>query len=151
MRSIGQSMSRVGRDMTMKVTAPILGLGAASVKAFANFDDAMTKSLAIFSDMTDEMRSQMEIMATDVSSKTITSATERYFATKGLMYTYRGGKQIDTTYLHVKDWIDSIRRNGTPKCHIEFGFQEGIACHMATRSYMEGRKVAWDPIRRRIV
>ena len=90
MRSIGQSMSRVGRDMTMKVTAPILGLGAASVKAFANFDDAMTKSLAIFSDMTDEMRSQMEIMATDVSSKTITSATELARA-----YFYLGSAGLD--------------------------------------------------------
>ena len=81
----------------------------------------------------------------------VTSATERYFASKGLMYTYRGGKQFDTTYLHVKDWIDSIRSNGKPKCDIELGFHEGIACHMATRSYLEGRKVTWDPVRRRIV
>ncbi|MFZ5519062.1 MAG: Gfo/Idh/MocA family protein [Candidatus Zhuqueibacterota bacterium] len=81
----------------------------------------------------------------------VTSATARYFAQKGLMYTYRGGKQVDTTHLHVKDWIDSIRNGSTPKCDINLGFEEGIACHMATKSYLENRKVTWDPIKRRII
>jgi len=81
----------------------------------------------------------------------ITSATERYFASKGLMYTYRGGKPIDTTHLHVKDWIDCIRNNKFPRCHIDLGFEEAIACHMATKSYLESRKVQWNPALRRIV
>lgn len=81
----------------------------------------------------------------------VTSATERYFAQKGLLYTYRGGKRVDTTHLHVQDWINCIRSGGTPKCDINLGFEEGITCHMATRSYLEGRKVTWDPKKRRIV
>jgi predicted dehydrogenase len=81
----------------------------------------------------------------------VTSATEKYFASRGLMYTYREGRRVDTTYLHVKDWLDAIRNGGEPLCNIEQGFQEAITCHMATRSYLEGRKVEWDPIRRRIV
>jgi hypothetical protein len=82
---------------------------------------------------------------------TITSATEKYFATKGLMYTYKGGRSIDTTHLHIKEWIDCIRNGKQPSCDINRGFQEGITCHMATRSYLEKREVKWDPVKRRIV
>ncbi len=81
----------------------------------------------------------------------VTSATEKYFSSKGLYYTYRQGKCVDSTYLHVRDWIDCIRRQKRPKCHIDFGFEEGIACHMATQSYVKGRKVEWDPVKKRIV
>jgi len=81
----------------------------------------------------------------------ITSATQRYFASRGLMYTYRGGKRVDVTYLHIKNWLDCIRNGGLPACNIERGFEEAIACHMATKSYLEGRKVEWDPVNRRIV
>lgn len=82
---------------------------------------------------------------------TVTSATEKYFATKGLMYTYRGGRPVDLTHLHVKEWIDCIRTGKKPSCDISRGLQEGITCHMATRSYLEGRKVTWDPVKNRIV
>ncbi|MGD9344256.1 MAG: Gfo/Idh/MocA family oxidoreductase [Candidatus Aminicenantes bacterium] len=82
---------------------------------------------------------------------TITSATEKYFATKGLMYTYTGGKHVDITHLHVKEWIDCIRTGERPSCDIDRGFEEAITCHMATRSYREGRRVEWDPIQKRIV
>jgi hypothetical protein len=82
---------------------------------------------------------------------TVTSATEKYFATKGLMYTHKGGRRLDLTYLHVKEWIDCIRENKQPSCNIDRGFEEGITCHMATRSYQEGRRVEWDPIQKRIV
>lgn len=81
---------------------------------------------------------------------TITSATEQYFATKGLMYTYRGGQQVDLTYLHVKEWIDCIRTGAKPSCDINRGLEEAITCHMATKSYLEGRKVAWDPVLKKI-
>jgi predicted dehydrogenase len=81
----------------------------------------------------------------------ITSATQKYFASRGLLYTYREGKRVDTTFLHIKDWLDCIRNGGQPKCNIDQGFQEAITCHMATRSYLEGRKVEWDPVARKIV
>lgn len=81
----------------------------------------------------------------------VTSATAKYFAKKGLVYTYREGKRVDTTHLHIKDWLDCIRYGGEPKCNIEKGFEEAVACHMATISYLEGRKVEWDPGKRRIV
>ncbi len=81
---------------------------------------------------------------------TVTSATEKYFATKGLMYTYRGGRHVDLAHLHVKEWIDCIRTGEKPSCDIDRGFEEAITCHMATRSYLEGRRVEWDPVKKKI-
>jgi len=81
----------------------------------------------------------------------VTSATAKYFAQKGLMYTYKEGKRADPTHLHVADWLDCIRNGGEPRCNIEEGFEEAVACHMATQSYLEGRRVEWDPVKRKIV
>jgi predicted dehydrogenase len=74
----------------------------------------------------------------------ITSPTEQYFAGRGLLYTYRGGKRIDTTHLHLKDWLDCIRAGGSPMCNIDAGFEEAITAHMGTKAYRENRKVYWD-------
>jgi predicted dehydrogenase len=82
---------------------------------------------------------------------TVTSATERYFATRGLMYTLRGGRRVNTTHLHIKEWLDCIRNGGQTSCNIDRGFEEAITCHMATISYLEGRKVEWDPVNKKIV
>ena len=81
----------------------------------------------------------------------ITSATSQYFANKGLLYTYRDGKRVDSTHLHVKDWIDSIRSKSLPTCNIEEALHEGVTCHMATESYLQGRRIEWDPVNRRLV
>jgi len=81
----------------------------------------------------------------------ITSATARYFASRGLLYTYRGGRLVNSYHLHIKEWLDVIRNGGNTSCDIERGFEEAISCHMATRAYQEGRRVRWDPVARRIV
>ncbi len=74
----------------------------------------------------------------------VTSATEQYFAGRGLLYTYRGGKRVDTTHLHVKEWLECIRSGDIPSCNIDQGFEEAITAHMGTISYREGRRVHWD-------
>ena len=81
----------------------------------------------------------------------MTSATEEYFASRGLLYTYRGGRRVSAYHLHIKEWLDVIRKGGQVSCDIERGFEEAISCHMATRSFQLGRKVEWDPVNRRIV
>ena len=81
----------------------------------------------------------------------MTSATEEYFASRGLLYTYRGGRRVSAYHLHIAEWLDVIRNGGDTSCNVERGFEEAMTCHMATRSYLEGRKVTWDPVRRRIV
>lgn len=74
----------------------------------------------------------------------VTSATDQYFAGRGLLYTYRGGKRVDTTHLHIKEWLNCIRSEGTPSCNIDRGFDEAITAHMGTMAYREGRRVQWD-------
>jgi hypothetical protein len=80
----------------------------------------------------------------------LTSATSKYFAERGLMYTYQDGRRYDTTHLHLAEWLDSIRVGGIPSCNIEKGFQEAITAHMATASYQLGAKVYWDKTKEKI-
>jgi predicted dehydrogenase len=81
----------------------------------------------------------------------VTTPTQEYFASRGLLFTYRGGRRVSTYYLHLREWLSCIRYGGTPSCNIDRGIEEAITCHMATKSYREGRRVYWDPIERRIV
>ncbi len=81
----------------------------------------------------------------------VTSATEEYFASRGLLFTYRGGRRVSAYHLHLKEWLDVIRHGGDVSCNVDRGFEEAITCHMATKAYLEGRKVTWDPVNRRIV
>ena len=75
----------------------------------------------------------------------ITSATSRYYADRGLDFTYTEGKQVSTTWLHLAEWLSCIRNSRTTSCNIDRGFEEAITAHMATLSYRQGRKVRWDP------
>jgi predicted dehydrogenase len=81
----------------------------------------------------------------------ITSATEKYYAQRGLIDTAIDGKNIDVTYLHMKDWIDVIRNGGTTGCNIEKAFANTVSVLMLHRSYVEKRKVAWDSSNRKII
>ncbi len=80
----------------------------------------------------------------------ISSATSKYFADRGLLYTYREGTLANPTNLHLAEWIRCIRTGGTPSCNIEEGFRETIAAHMATQAYKQGRQVHWDPVNEQI-
>ncbi|MFZ2341213.1 MAG: Gfo/Idh/MocA family oxidoreductase [Bacteroidales bacterium] len=75
---------------------------------------------------------------------TVTSATELYFAQRGLLYTYVDGKRYDTTHLHMREWLECIRQNQTPSCNIDEAFQEAMTAHMGTRAFLEGRTMYWD-------
>ena len=81
----------------------------------------------------------------------VTSATARYYASRGLTTTMINGHSVDITYLHIKEWIDCIRTGETPSDNIERAFEEGVACMMAQKSYIEKRRVDWDPVNRKIV
>jgi predicted dehydrogenase len=81
----------------------------------------------------------------------VTSATEKYYAERGLTSTYVNGRHIDVTHLHIKEWIDCIRNGGTPRGSIDKAFEEGITVMMAHKSYLEKRRVEWDPIQQKIV
>lgn len=82
----------------------------------------------------------------------VTSATELYFAQRGLLYSYLGGKRYDTTFLHIREWLECIRdRNKKTSCGIKEAFEEAITAHMGTRAYLEGRTMYWDKENKEIV
>lgn len=82
----------------------------------------------------------------------MTSPTELYFAQRGLLYSYLGGKRYDTTYLHIREWLECIRNPKLkPSCGIDAAFEEAIAAHMGTRAYLEGRTMYWDKENEEIV
>jgi len=94
------------------------------------------------------------IVRYDVGQKdvdAITSATSKYFADRGLISTYSDGKRVNTTHLHIAEWLNSIRYGGETSCNINQGFQEAITAHMATLSFREGRRVQWDAINEEII
>jgi predicted dehydrogenase len=81
----------------------------------------------------------------------VSSATEKYYAARGLTTTNINGHLVDVTHLHLKEWIDCIRSGGTPSDNIERAFEEGVTCLMAQKSYLEKRQVSWDPVNRKIL
>jgi predicted dehydrogenase len=85
----------------------------------------------------------------DVDS--VATATEQYFASRGLLYTYRGGRRMDTTHLHIAEWIEAIREGKQPSCNIDQAFEEGISAAMATIALRENRTVFWDKDKEQVV
>lgn len=81
----------------------------------------------------------------------VTSATEQYYASRGLINTRINGRNVDLTYLHIKEWIDCIRDGNTPRANIDRAYEEGITCIMANKAYQEKRRVEWDPVNKKIV
>jgi predicted dehydrogenase len=81
----------------------------------------------------------------------VSSATALYFANRGLLYTYRGGRRVDTTHLHLKEWLDCIRQGKQPSCNIDRGFEEAMTAHMGTLSYHNKKQVFWDRDNEKII
>lgn len=89
MKQVGMAVEDFGRKASLAITAPLMVAQGLSVRAFASFDDAITKSTAIMGDMTAEMRSSMVNQAKAISTESVTSATE---LAKTYFYLASGGK-----------------------------------------------------------
>lgn len=70
----GKKLESMGKSLSTYVTAPIVALAGVSVKTFADFDEAMTKSTSIMGNVSDEMRTRLEENARGISTTTATSA-----------------------------------------------------------------------------
>ena len=71
-----REIGKAGDFMVKNFTLPILAVGAASVKAFADFEQAMVNSTAIMGNLSDDMRNKMETAARDVAKTTKFSAVQ---------------------------------------------------------------------------
>lgn len=74
--STGSTLQKWARRGVFALGAAVAGGVAGSIRAFANFDQAMTNSLAIMGDVSDEMRTSMSDAARDVATSTQFSASE---------------------------------------------------------------------------
>lgn len=146
--SLANSRSRgrvfMGHDASMKV--------GSNLEITANMDSTQYKS-KIENGL---IKKDIPFYAYPNSTKKIdidgtSSATERYYAERGLIDTKVEGKNMDITHLHMKEWVDVIRHGGTTGCNIERAFEDTAAVMMVHKSYVENRRVEWDPIKRRIV
>lgn len=63
----GKQLAIVGRRMSTFVTLPILGMGVAVAKTFTDFDLAMTESMSIMGNLTDQTKESMKTMALELS------------------------------------------------------------------------------------
>ncbi len=88
--------------------------------------------------------------ASGKSIDALSSATEMYFAERGLLFSYVEGKRYNTTFLHIREWLECIRQGLKPSCGIEEAFEEAMAAHMGTRAYLEGRTMYWDADKKEI-
>lgn len=82
MQAVGRQMSALGGSMTTAITLPLAIIGGVAIKTFADFDDAMTRSLAIMGDVTDALEKDMVNAARKVAVETSFSAeqaAESYF------------------------------------------------------------------------
>lgn len=75
-QQVSAKMSSLGGALERKVTAPLVAFATLGLHGFAKFDEAMTKSLAIFRGVSDDLRTEMAQTAKDMSLKSEASATE---------------------------------------------------------------------------
>lgn len=87
MESVGRKMTDAGKNLTMKVTAPIVGLGAVITKTGMDFEAAMSEVGAI-SGATGEDLQALEDIAKEMGSTTKFSASE---AASGLKFMAMAG------------------------------------------------------------
>lgn len=76
LKSLSSSAQQAGKSLSVAFTLPLAALGTYAVKSFAEFDDAMTRSMAIMGNVGKEMKSQLVQGALDVAKTTKASATE---------------------------------------------------------------------------
>lgn len=81
MKEAGEKISDVGKDMTMKVTMPILGLGAAALKVGSDFEAGMSEVQAISGASAEDLQ-RLEEKAKEMGATTKFSATESAEALK---------------------------------------------------------------------
>lgn len=75
MHQVGETLTNVGKDLTMKVTAPIVALGTLITKAGSDFDSAMSKVAAISGATGDDLAALRD-KAKEMGETTKFSATE---------------------------------------------------------------------------
>lgn len=102
MQTIGRQTTAVGRGLTMGVTTPILGAGAAALTAGINFEEGMSKVQAV-SGATGSDFEQLEEQAKELGSTTRYSASE---AAGGMEFLARAGFEANEVVSAMPGLLD---------------------------------------------
>jgi DNA-binding transcriptional MerR regulator len=86
----------------------------------------------------------------DSAVDAVTSASVQYYVSRGLVSTNIGGKEWDPDHLHLREWIDCIRNEGTPSSDIEKAYSEAVTLAMADISYRENCRTQWNQVEKKI-
>lgn len=76
MMNTSRRMTTIGRRLTTTLTTTLGAVGAIGTRTFASFDDEMTKSTAIMSNVSEALRNQMEMTARTVALDSRKSADQ---------------------------------------------------------------------------
>lgn len=68
MRQFGMELKNIGRSVSLYVTAPLVAAGGLAVNEFSKFDDAMTQSMSIMGDLSDEMKASLKETALSIEN-----------------------------------------------------------------------------------
>jgi len=71
-----EKLTSLGTKLSIALTAPIVGFAYKSVRAFVDFDQAMTQSMAIMGEISEATRTELEATAKTIAINTTTSATD---------------------------------------------------------------------------
>ncbi len=81
----------------------------------------------------------------------VSSSTSKTYLKGGYGPTMVNGRLIDTTFLHLKEWIDAIRGHGEPSCNIDSGFEEAVTFNLANLAYVHKKTVTWDKVNEKAI
>ncbi|MFC2115411.1 Gfo/Idh/MocA family protein [Bacteroidota bacterium] len=126
------------RPMTFMAEEGTMEVGV----TFSVFPDSRSSKYKEFKENPDEPIFTYNPKSTAVDA--ISSATARSYFESGFGYTYNKGERIDCTYLHIKEWLNCIRKDIQPSCSVDRGFEETVTFYMSNLSYLEKRLVEWD-------
>ena len=101
-KQVGKKMTETGKNLSQKVTAPLAGIGLASLKAGADFDTAMAQVAATSGKTVDEI-GELRDFAIEMGSTTAFSATQ---AAEGLNYMALAGYDAETSMQMLPTVLD---------------------------------------------
>jgi TP901 family phage tail tape measure protein len=108
LKSVGESMKQVGKDLSFKVTTPIVGMGAAIIKTGADFEESMSKVAAI-SGATGKEFEALEEQAKELGATTRFSASE---AASGMQFLAMAGFETNEILSAMPGLLDLAAASG---------------------------------------
>lgn len=134
-----------GRDASMTIGGEMTLTPDGNSKQYAELLD---KGLVNPSDPMLHIRKGADL---DSAVDAVSSATNQYYADRGLISTSIKGRVWDIAHLHMREWLDVIRNGGITSANIDKAYEEAVTIAMADISYREKCRTVWDAKEKKII